>query len=152
MSESGNLFGRSPQLNRKHFWIWIGCLVVAKLAIDFGFMLSPALRSLTSVDTVIVIFIALAIGARFRDAGWPRWLGIVLTLLIMLVLPVALMFAVLMQNGGIDMPAADPVDAFPWYVGWPSTICMIVLIVIAGTRPSRELSDERPQPIAPPAL
>jgi uncharacterized membrane protein YhaH (DUF805 family) len=152
MSDSGNLFARSSRLNRQYFWVWIGCLVVAKLAVDFGFILSPELHFLTSIDTVIVIFIAIAIGARFRDIGWPRWLGIVLTLLIMLVLPIVLLFAVLIPNGGIDTNATNPIDAFPWYFGWSSTFCMIVLVVIAGTRPSRELPDERAQPIAPPAL
>jgi uncharacterized membrane protein YhaH (DUF805 family) len=146
MSESYNLFSRSSQLNRKHFWIWIGCLVAAKLAVDVGLILSPELHFLSSVDTVMVIFIAVAIGARFRDIGWPRWLGIVLTLLIMLVLPLVLLFAVLMQKGGIDT-----IDALPSYVGWSSTFCMIVLIVIAGTRPSRELPVESAQPIVPPA-
>jgi uncharacterized membrane protein YhaH (DUF805 family) len=152
MSDSGNLFARSSRLNRQYFWIWIGCLVVAKLAVDFGFFSLPELHFLSSIDTVIVIFVAIAIGARFRDIGWPRWLGIVLTLLIMLVLPMVLVFAVLMQQDGIDTAPTNPIDALPWYVGWSSTLCMIVLIVIAGTRPSRELLDERPQPIAPPAL
>jgi hypothetical protein len=139
MSTSGTIFHRQASLNRKQFWIWIACLSLAKVAsgLSVAFASPESSGFLNYIDTVLAVFIAMTIGARFNDIGWRRWLGIVITLVIMVVLPLALLFALISPNGARHAIPANPADALPWYVGWSSTICLIALIVVAGTRPSR---------------
>jgi hypothetical protein len=137
MSTSGTIFSRQASLNRKQFWIWIACLLLVKLATGISFVLSEDSHILSYIDTVLAVFIAMTIGARFNDIGWRRWLGIVIALLIMVVLPIALLFAWIIPSGALDKSAVDAFDALPWYFGWSSTVCLIVLIVVTGTRPSR---------------
>ena len=126
----------SQKLNRKTFWIWIGVLLVAKVLI--GTVVATQFEAgsgssdgsfLRSLDTGVAIGIAFAVGGRFRDAGWPGWLGIVLTLLIMMVLPVVALFVV--------MPKGDAAlgDLFGT-VGIVSTVLLLALIGVAGSRPS----------------
>jgi uncharacterized membrane protein YhaH (DUF805 family) len=125
-SASGSLFGRNPRLNRKQFWIWIGGLFAAKIAVFSVLTVAPTSQPISYIDTLIALFIAMAIGARFKDIGWPPALGIVLTFLIMVVLPLALLFATAPK---------DPIAL--QYVGWATTACLFALVVVAGTRPSR---------------
>jgi uncharacterized membrane protein YhaH (DUF805 family) len=139
-ASSTSLFSRKTSLTRKEFWIRMAWLLPAKFALTF-----VALLMLTStktsgpfgaMDTMIAVFIAITIGARFHDIGWRRWLGVLLTLVLMLGLPIVTLIAVAMSN---SLPhGANPFDV--WYVGTPSTIGLLVLIVVAGSWPSRKLS------------
>ena len=148
MSTSGSIFSRQSNVTRKQFWIWICCLLAAKIALVVFIDLSPQNASVAKpLDTVIVIFIATTIGARFNDIGWRRWLGIAITLVIMIALPLVVLFAVVIPNDSLNkVPAGgSPLDVLPWYVGWSSTACLVVLLAIAGSRPSRGSAPTSPQ-------
>jgi uncharacterized membrane protein YhaH (DUF805 family) len=118
------------QLNRKKFWAWISGLLVAKFAIGSLLVMSgPAAKQFGFIDTGIAIAIAVVIGARFKDIGWYTAIGFVMTAVIMFVLPFVLLIAI------------APKDSMTLgYIGWPSTLCLVALIIVAGTRPSRVLS------------
>jgi hypothetical protein len=123
------MFANAP-LNRKQFWAWIGGLLVAKIAIGSLLAMSaPASSPLGFIDTGIGVVIAVVIGARFKDIGWYAAVGIVMTAVIMFALPLVLL---------ITIAPKDPITL--GYIGWLSTVCLIVLIVVAGTRPSLVLT------------
>src|SRR5262249_26468018 len=128
MSTDISIFDPKSRMNRRQFWVWIGCLLAVKYALAILLVVSPELGVLGAVDIVVVLFVALTIGARFRDTGWPGWVGILLTLMIMLVLPLVLLFAVISNRA-----ATNPIEAFPGYVGWSSTVSLLALIIVAGT-------------------
>jgi hydrogenase-4 membrane subunit HyfE len=137
---TGSPFGKGASLDRKQFWIWVGALLAAKIALVVGWEVYPAMIDATkSVDTVLMAFVAMTIGARFKDIGWNRWIGIAIAAVIVFVLPLALLFAVALPSGQMAnaAPDANPLDILPWYVGWSSTACLLVLVVIAGVRPSK---------------
>jgi hypothetical protein len=136
-TSSASLFGRRPNLRRKEFWIWIAGLVPAKWVLGSLMFYLATTKTTTgplgAIDMGIAVAIAIAIGARFNDIGWPRWLGVLLPMVFMLGLPVIMLVAVLMSQA---LPrGTNPVDVFS-YLTWPSAIGMLVLIVVAGSKPS----------------
>jgi hypothetical protein len=130
---SGVIFGREARLDRRLFWYVIVGLLVAKFIVA-SVAMNWQNQFFSSLDTVIVVFIALVVGARFGDIGWPRWLGIVLVLVIMLAVPIVLMTVA----GRPNVPG----------LGFA---LLLVLILVAGTRPSRSthfaLQNKPDQPI-----
>jgi hydrogenase-4 membrane subunit HyfE len=89
------------------------------------------------VDTPVAIALAFVVGARFADAGWPRWLGITLVVLIMLVLPVIILIA-----SGPQPQGSSPLDALPSMM-WLVTVALLVLVIVAGIRPSAPMPPSR---------
>lgn len=88
-------------------------------------------------DTVLSVYIALSFAARFRDAGWPGWLGASLMLFFSLVLPWSAVLGVMMF--------AEQLRTTP---GWDSTSVLNIagygaligggtLTLLAGCVPAR---------------
>jgi hypothetical protein len=98
----------------------VGLLVI----IDYA---PQALDVLRYLDTTIAVCLAIVVGARFADIGWSRWLGFILVVLMMFVLPFALLFA-----ATAVAPGRNPVDAVPEL--WISTVALTVLLVLAGIK------------------
>jgi peptidoglycan/LPS O-acetylase OafA/YrhL len=122
---------QSYRVDRKQYWIIIAFLLVLKFGIVIAVEFLPDATFLVRyVDTPVVIAFAFVVGARFVDAGWPRWLGITLVVLIMLVLPLIILFA-----SGLQPAGPSPLDALPSMM-WLVTVALLVLLVVAGTRPS----------------
>jgi hydrogenase-4 membrane subunit HyfE len=137
---TGSPFGKGAGLDRKQFWIWVGALLAVKIALVVGWDAYPAMiNSTKSLETVLMVFVAMTIGARFKDIGWNRWMGIAIAVVIVFVLPLVLLFGVALPSGQMAnaAPDASPLDILPWYVGWSSTACLLVLVVIAGVQPSK---------------
>ena len=80
---------------------------------------------------------ALVVGARFVDIGWPRWLGVVLVLVIAIVLPIALIFASPM----ISTRPKNPLDVVP-DLAWIATVMQLTLQIVAGVKKSATGPDE----------
>jgi uncharacterized membrane protein YhaH (DUF805 family) len=122
------------QLGRGQFWIAIAVLLAIKFGIAFALAAGTKLALLGYADTTTVVVLALVMGGRFKDAGWYRWLGIVLTLLIMMILPAVILFS-----------THPPLGEFPPTLAI-STAALLILIVVAGSRPSAALAPQEPQP------
>ena len=71
-------------LGRRPYWLIVAALIVLKVGVVAVIMSAPQTFSsfLSYVDTAIIIVLALVVGARFVDIGWPRWLGVILVLVV----------------------------------------------------------------------
>lgn len=128
-----------PALGRKLYWIYVAAFVVLKIGISVAIVLEPrSLHFLTHVDTPLVLGLGFVVGARFADIGWPRWLGIGLVVVIMLVYPILLVFVA--PTG--SRHSKNPFDAMPDLV-WISSVALLVLLIVSGLmRGSSDRKDE----------
>jgi hypothetical protein len=120
-------------LTRRAFWLSIVMLETLNLVIGRLLLIEEQGQLLSFFTAIVVVAIAWVVGARFRDVGWPRWLGVATVFVITLFLPFFLGF----------IAAADLIPGLKEllaYVGIPGRGVMIMLFiayVIAGTPPSR---------------
>ena len=120
-------------LGRKPYWIFVAILMGLKVGLIVAIEYVPqTLSALRSMDTGLVVGLAIVVGARFADIGWSRWLGITLVVLVMLVLPVVLIFV---SPPVLSGPLASPLDAMSDLM-WISTVALIILLVVAGAKRS----------------
>jgi drug/metabolite transporter (DMT)-like permease len=125
-------------LGRRPYWLLVAALIVLKVGVVMVIMFAPQASSfLRYVDTAIIIVLAMVVGARFADVGWPRWLGVVLVLVIAIVLPIALIFASPM----ISTRPKNPLDVVP-DLAWIATIMQLTLLIVAGVKKSTSGLDE----------
>jgi hypothetical protein len=125
-------------LGRRPYWLLVAALIVLKVAVVMVIMSAPQVSSfLRYVDTAIIIALALVVGARFVDIGWPRWLGVVLVLVIAIVLPIALIFTSPM----ISTRPQNPLDVVP-DLAWIGTVMQLALLIVAGVKKSASGPDE----------
>jgi uncharacterized membrane protein YhaH (DUF805 family) len=134
------LFGGT--IDRRTYWI-VAALVVG---IQFGGgllagerLIGPTLVRAIDYGTTIVLAAILA--KRFRDFGWPGWLGVA-ALVVTAALPIALYIYL---NGGII--TRDQI--FDSWIGTSSTLLFGALLIAAGLprssgpRPGRETPVQR---------
>lgn len=115
-------------LGRKGYWIWVAVLLALKLAVVVALERVPALLWILShVDTALMVVGALAVGARFADIGWSRWLGFSLVLTVVLVLPVLLALVFPLASG----PVSSPLEGVSEY-GWITAVALTLLLLLAG--------------------
>jgi hypothetical protein len=125
-------------LGRRPYWLLVAALIVLKVGVVMIIMFAPQVSSfLRYVDTAIIIVLALVVGARFVDIGWPRWLGVVLVLVIAIVLPIALIFASPM----ISTSPKNQLDVVP-DLAWIATVMQLTLLIVAGVKKSASDPDE----------
>ena len=74
------------RLERDDFWLWAVCLVSGHIVLS---LLSAGGGPFGAVDTLAIVALAMVLGARFRDIGWPVWIGPTFMLVTMLALPLA---------------------------------------------------------------
>jgi hypothetical protein len=68
---------------RKDYCIWVGALLLLKLCAIVAMQLNPKLLSYAGyLDAAVAGGLMWVVGGRFGDAGWPRWLGFGLVVLI----------------------------------------------------------------------
>ena len=120
----------SKRLDRPTFWMWAVPIVLGHLVLTF-LMVSGTASSLGSLDTGLIIFLAIALARRFRDIGWPAWIGPTILLVTMLGLPILVLGVAIMNNAGGQI------------MQWLSLYGMIagplnlVLLIVAGSVPSK---------------
>ena len=120
-------------LGRRRFWMWVAIILALKIGVVVAVMMAPQSFSfLSHSDTWLMLALAFVVGARFADVGWPRWIGITLVVLITFVVPIAL---ILIQPSKANLQAENPVDRMP-DLAWVSTLALVLLLVVAGSRPS----------------
>jgi uncharacterized membrane protein YhaH (DUF805 family) len=116
------------RLDRETFWQWAVCLVIAHIVLTLLAMSGASFFG--TVDTFAVIAIALVVGARFRDIGWPVWIGVTFVLVTMLGLPlVAAGYAIASH---LNPPAfMEVMNVIGLLVGPVN----LVLLIVAGSVP-----------------
>jgi len=130
------------RLARRPYWITVVFLVVAKVALVTWLQFAPAMEWIARhLDTGFIVVVTLAVGARFKDAGWSRWLGMALVLLITMILPLLILSVV-----DWTPHSESPLDSLPWQI-WLSTVAFLALLIVAGIKRSVPAPNtETPQP------
>jgi uncharacterized membrane protein YhaH (DUF805 family) len=131
------------RLDRSSFWKWaipfvLGLVVLVILG------LSGAARSVGEINTVVIVvsamalarvilivLLAMALTWRFRDIGWPAWIGPTILLVTMLGLPLLVV--------GYRTATYDSDIVLEWgpMVGWISDFVSLVLLIVAGSTPEK---------------
>jgi hypothetical protein len=121
---------RHLTIGRRLYWILVVALIVLKVGVVFAIMSAPgAYAILRHVDTATVVVLALVVGGRFADIGWPRWLGITLVLVVAIVVPIAIFFA----SPRIPVRTENPLDVVP-DLAWIGTVMQLILLIVAGVK------------------
>jgi hypothetical protein len=130
---------RHLTIGRRLYWILVVALIMLKVGVVVAIMSAPgAYAILRHVDTAIVVVLALVVGGRFADIGWPRWLGITLVLVVAILVPIAIFFA----SPKIPVRTENPLDVVP-DLAWIGTVMQLILLIVAGVkRTSSGLDDE----------
>jgi len=122
---------RMGRLARRPYWITVVLLVVAKVALVTWLQFVPAIDWVARhLDTGFIIVMALVVGARFKDAGWSRWLGMALVLAITMILPV-----LILATADWTPDGGNPLESLPPQM-WLSTVAFLVLLLAAGIKSS----------------
>ena len=133
------IFRPLVKTRRLFFWILIAYLSAEKLGATVYDMYYHG-HYTWIVQYIANIGMAGAVGARFLDIGWQRWLGIVSTLGIALAQPcVALTIAALGMHATFLATA-------PWFANLPAMI-LVMLFAVTGAMPSRSASQPAPRSI-----
>lgn len=122
---------KSPKrLDRPTFWMWVVPLVLGR--VFFAVLVATgAARSIASAGDVLLIFLAIALARRFRDIGWPVWIGPTILLVTMVGGPFAVMFVAFAYHAGSRM-----MDWLSLY-GLVSVPVNLVLLIVAGSVPGK---------------
>jgi hypothetical protein len=116
--------------SRRAYWVLVATLIALKIGGVVVVLEAPQAYGIwRHIDTALVVVLALVVGGRFADIGWPRWLGITLVLVITLVVPLVIFFASPRVRG------PNPLDAIP-DLAWISTVLLFVLLIVAGVKRS----------------
>jgi uncharacterized membrane protein YhaH (DUF805 family) len=131
------------RLDRPTFWKWAIPLVLGDVVLtilgdrSFGgiktFVIVITVLGLARLVLIAPLFIALA--RRFRDIGWPAWIGSTILLVTMLGLPV-----VFLVYAGVTSDE----DILEWAptVAWISDSLSLLLLIVAGFMPGKPASIE----------
>ena len=124
---------KSPKrLDRRTFWMWVVLLVLGHVLANVSMPRdSAALMPMIGIDEVILILLAIALTRRFRDIGWPVWIGPTI-LLITIGLPFLGIGIIAMMNQGGD----QIMQWLPLY-GLISGPLNLVLLIVAGFVPRK---------------
>ena len=127
----GNRFFRP--LTRRGFWLAIIVLEALNLVVEKLLSIEERGQFFSFFSAAIVVAIAWVVGARFRDAGRPRWLGVTMVFVITFFLPLVL--GITVAAGFI--PGLRELLASIGIPGRGVLAMLVILYVIAGTPPSR---------------
>jgi uncharacterized membrane protein YhaH (DUF805 family) len=125
---------KSPKrLGRRTFWMWVVLLVLGHvLAIGMIPPGSAAPLAMIGIDDVILILLAIALARRFRDIGWPVWIGPTI-LLVTIGLPFLGIGIAMMNHAGDQI-----MQWLPLY-GLISGPLNLVLLIVAGFVPGKHI-------------
>jgi hypothetical protein len=89
------------------------------------------------IDTVVIILLARALAGRFRDIGWPVWIGPTFMIVTMLILPLAVVGVAISWHSA---PTAVLQRLNP--TGLIVGLANLALVVIAGRAPGKDEAAE----------
>jgi hypothetical protein len=124
---------KSPKrLDRRTFWMWVVLLVLGHVFANVSMPHVPAaLLPMIGIDEVILILLAIALARRFRDIGWPVWIGPTI-LLVTIGLPFLGIGIIAMMNH-----AGDQIMQWLPLYGLISGPLNLVLLIVAGVVPGK---------------
>ena len=134
------IFRPLKKVRRLFFWILIAYLSAEKLGATVYDLYYHG-HYTWIVQDIANVGMAGAVGARFLDIGWRRWLGIVSTLGIALAQPCAAL-----AIAALGMHAAV-LSTMPWFANLPAMV-LVVLFAVTGSMPSQGCSEPAPVAIA----
>jgi hypothetical protein len=123
------IFRPLKKVRRLFFWIIIAYLSAEKLGATLYDLYYHG-HYTWIVQDIASIGMAGAVGARFLDIGWQRWLGIVSTLGIALAQP-----CVALAITALGLHAAF-LSSMPWFANLPAMV-LVALFAVTGTMPSQ---------------
>jgi hypothetical protein len=136
------------RLDRDDFWLWAVCLVFAHIVLT---LLSAGGGPFGALDTLAIVALALVVGARFRDIGWPVWIGPTFMLVTMLALPlVAVGYAIATNLSPPEL--LKLMNAIGLVAGPTNLLLLIVAGSVRGTaaaNPSAQVVMPEPSAVAP---
>ena len=117
------------RLDRSTFCLWAICLVAAHIVLT---LLTMNGAPFGAADSLAVVALALVVGARFRDVGWPVWIGVTFVLVTMLALPlVATGYAI---ASGLSTPMfMDLMNRIGLFAGPVNLLLLVVAGAVPGT-------------------
>jgi hypothetical protein len=131
---SADMMKSFNQLNRRLFWMWtipiIAAHVLLSIAVADG-------MGVGAFDTVLIVLLAAVVAGRFRDIGWPAWLGPAFVLVTMLGIPAVAMGVMIAQKVDPDQFVQSLLR-----IGQFAGLANLVLLVIAGSMPGKAVAAE----------
>ena len=129
---------KSPKrLDRRTFWMWVVLLVLGHVLANLSSpRSSAALLPMIGIDEVILILLAIALARRFRDIGWPVWIGPTI-LLVTIGLPFLGIGIAMMNHAG------DQIMQWLQLYGLISGPLNLVLLIVAGFVPGKTARAEK---------
>ena len=120
----------AKRLDRPSYWKWTVPLVAGHVFLSL-LVVGGVAKSLGSVDTLIIVFLARTLAWRFRDIGWPGWIGPTILIATMLVLPLLVVAIAAVNNAGDDVMQCFSIT------GLVSVPVNLVLLIVAGSVPGK---------------
>src|SRR5262249_26123849 len=133
---------RRKWLDRPSFWKWAILLVLGLVVLVIPDV-NGVVRSVGGKDRdivaivatamafvrlVLMVLLAIALARRFRDIGWPAWIGPTILLVTMLCPP-------LFITGYLFATYDSEILKWRPTVGWISASVSLVLLIVAGAMP-----------------
>jgi len=115
------------QLNRRLFWTWTIPIVVAYVLLGIAVVNGARVGPFA---TVLILLLAYVVAGRFRDIGWPAWLGPAFILVTMLGIPAVAMGLAVARNAAPDELLQSLV-----HVGLFTGLANLLLLIIVGSVP-----------------
>jgi hypothetical protein len=128
---------KSPsRLDRRMFWTWAIPLLVAHGIFSIA-MTKGVAGPFGPLDNILIILLAIALAYRFRDIGWPVWIGPTFLIGTMIVLPFAALGYAFASH-----PA--PPELLQWLtrIGQIAGPSNLALVIVAGCVPGRPITAE----------
>jgi uncharacterized membrane protein YhaH (DUF805 family) len=122
------------RLDRPAFWMWPFPLIVGHLFLAVS--IAAGLPGSGTIDTVIVIFLAGVLVSRFRDIGWPGWIGPSFMVVTMVLFPLAAAF-----YAGANKLPPDRLMELLSRIGLIAGPLNLLLVVVAGSVPGKARID-----------
>jgi len=124
------MWSSMKRLDRATYWMWAVPLVLAHVILAV-MVANNVNSSLGSIDTGLIIGLAYVLVGRFRDIGWPVWIGPVILIGTMFVLPFVVFGVVAANKGGGRM--MDWLSLYSLFSGPVN----LILLIVAGSMPSK---------------
>src|SRR5215813_4976979 len=153
---------RKPRkrLDRPSFWKWViplvlGLVVLAILGrsgaarhavrlvgefatglnLNAAAAITLALTAMALVLLVLIVLLAMALARRFRDIGWPAWIGPTILLFTTLGPPFFVAGYTFAETYVNDI--GNDIDEWVSMAGWISDSVDLVLLIVAGSVPGK---------------
>jgi hypothetical protein len=130
------MFRSIGRLDRGSFAMWALALIAAHIVL--AVVTTNGTPGIGGIDTVVIILLARALAGRFRDTGWPVWIGSTFMIVTMLILPLAVVGVAISSHSA-------PTAVLQWLnptgliVGLAD---LALVVVIAGRAPGKDEAAE----------